>query len=245
VESFQISLDTLELDLYEELHGAPGEMLDVALRALREVKAQGFHTTVSVRLTPRALPGIPALLDRAVAEGCATVTIHCPVYTGRAESTWPLDTDLVGQLEPVFEHFLALPEHWVVETNLPWARYHSLIRSLSKRTRVIHAGCGAARWRLAIGASGQISPCVCLDREPMLMGNVRQDDLASVFRESPIAKLMREPWEYGICADCENVRTCGGGCRAGAASRGERVDALDTGCPVRRARMMKEALANE
>jgi radical SAM protein with 4Fe4S-binding SPASM domain len=235
-QSFQISLDTLDPELFEEIHVAPAEMLDAALEALVHIREEGMHTTVSTRLTPKTLPGIPALLDRAVAEGWATVTIHCPVRTGRAEGAFPFDVDMLAELQPVFDHFMHLSEHWVVETNIPWARYHPTIRKLSRRIQVAHAGCGAARWRLAIGASGSISPCICVDRPEFQMGNVRTDDLGEVFANAPLAHLMRHPEEHGICTDCPNVRTCGGGCRAGAFAREGQVDALDRSCPARRAR---------
>jgi radical SAM protein with 4Fe4S-binding SPASM domain len=240
-KSFQISLDTLDPDLYSEIHGAPAAMLEAALDALRGIRSRGFHTTVSTRLTPATLPGIPEILDRAVDEGWSTVTVHCPLHTGRTEGAWPQETDVLALLEPVFEHFLALPKRWIVETNVPWAGYHPVMQRLQERIRVVHAGCGAGRCRLAVGASGWISPCICIDVPVARMGNVRQDALAVVFRESPIADMMRHPQDYGICSDCPNVATCGGGCRAVAVALTGRLDALDESCPVRRSRLGKGA----
>lgn len=232
-KSFQISVDTLDRDLYRQIHGAPPAMLDAALEALRLVHAHGFHTTVSTRLIPQTLPGIPALLDRAAEEGWATVTIHCPLYSGRTEGTWPAGTDFLDLLAPVFEHFLTMREHWVVETNIPWARYHPAIRALEGRVPVVHDGCGAARWRLAIQPAGWITPCLCVDAPGWYMGNVRDDDLGEVFRESPFAKALRRPWEHGLCAGCPEVRRCGAGCRAAAYARTGQFEAPDDSCPLR------------
>ncbi len=242
-EAFQISLDTLDPELYAEVHGAPAENLGAALSALEYIHEAGMHTTVSTRLTPKTLPGIPALLDMAAAKGWATVTVHCPVLTGRSEGAFPPDADVLAELQPVLDHFLGVSGRWVVETNIPWARFHPTIRRLSRQMRVVHAGCGAARWRLAIGASGSISPCICVDRTQLEMGNVRTDDLGQVFRNAPLANLMRHPQDYGVCGDCPNVATCGAGCRAGAFARTGRVDGLDGACPVRRARMHAAAKA--
>ena len=239
-KSFQVSLDTLDPDIYERVHKAPAAMLETALRALRCIKAEGFHTTISVRLVPETLEGIPALLDLASREGWGTVTIHCPVHSGRMEGAWPLETDLVALLEPVFDYFMRLPEHWIVETNIPWARYHKTIRALSKRIRVVHAGCRAARTRLAIDASGWITPCICVRQPEFRMGNVREDNLETVFRTSPIAEMLRHPESHGICADCEYVKTCGGGCRVNAFGYGHRIDAVDESCPIRRSRRQEK-----
>jgi len=239
-KSFQVSLDTLDTELYAELHGAPPSALDAALDALRCIRDLGFHTTVSTRLSPRTLHTLPALLDKAADEGWATVTIHCPLHTGRTSGAWPQNTDVVARLAPVFDHFLTLPKHWVVETTIPWAPYHPTLRALSKRVRVTHAGCGAGRCRLAVGASGRISPCICIDLPEATMGNVRTDDLATVFRESPVAHMMRRPQDFGICTDCPNVERCGGGCRSVAYALTGRLDGLDESCPVRKARRLAE-----
>lgn len=241
IKAFQVSLDTLDRDAYREIHGAPPEMLDTALDALRHMRELGYHTTVSSRLGPRTLPTLPALLDRAVAEGWATVTIHLPLHTGRAADSWPQDDDLLARLEPVFEHFLSLPKHWVVETTIPWARYHPAIRRLSKRIRVAHAGCGSCRCRLAIHADGTVTPCICISDPAAHMGNVRRDDLGALFRGHPLADLCRRPAAHGLCADCGNVARCGAGCRASALALTGRMDGLDGSCPVRRRRQRREA----
>ena len=122
VKSFQVSLDTTDPELYRRLHGSPPGALESALEALAGMKTRRFHTTVSVRLTPATLPGIPDLLDLACAEGWATVTVHCPVHTRRVEGALPQDADVLTLLEPVLEHFRSLPERWLVETYIPWVR---------------------------------------------------------------------------------------------------------------------------
>jgi len=232
--SFQISVDTLDPDTYERVHGAPAQMLNRALDALRLIRSHGFHTTVSARLTPETLAGLPALLDRAAEEGWATVTVHCPLHSGRARGAWPLETDLLALLEPACEHFVRMSRHWVIETNIPWARYHPAIRALEGRIRLAHDGCGAGRWRLAIQPNGDITPCLCVHAPGWILGNVRRDDLGHVFRHSPHARALRSPWDHGLCADCPEVRRCGAGCRALAYARTGRFDGPDEACPLRR-----------
>jgi radical SAM protein with 4Fe4S-binding SPASM domain len=235
-KSFQVSLDTLDPDIYSSIHGAPPETLDSVLDALRSMGEHGFHTTVSVRLSPETLPGIPALLDRAHEEGWATVTVHCPLHTRRTADVFPQDADVLSILAPVFDHFLSLPERWLVETYIPWAQYHPGMRALEDRVRVVHRGCSAGRDRLTINPTGWISPCVCLDVPEACVGNVRSDGLLDAFQNSPVCKMFREPWQHGICADCNLVETCGGGCRAAAFAGTGRLDGLDPSCPVRKGR---------
>jgi radical SAM protein with 4Fe4S-binding SPASM domain len=231
-KSFQVSLDTIDPSLYPRLHGTSAETLPLVLDNLRLIRDCGFHTTASVRLTPETLPGIPGLLDFASREGWATVTIHCPVHTRRIRDALPQDEDFLSLLQPVFDHFCRLPQHWLIETYIPWAEYHPVMRKLGQKVRVVHRGCAAGRDRLTVSPAGWLSPCICLDVPSAYIGNIRRDDLNEIFEQSPLCRMMRCPGDYGICLDCPNLGRCGGGCRAAAFSLTGRLDGQDKSCPV-------------
>ena len=226
-DSFQISLDTVRPDFYEKFHNAPaGSFLDV-MDTLGRIKEYGFHTTVSVRVMPETLAGIPKLIDTAVELGWSTVTLHIPVPTRRFRDAFPSGTDIISLLRPVFEHFCDCSRTWLVETYIPWAQYHPVIKKLAERIRVVNRGCRAGRDRLTINPTGMISPCVCLDVQEAYIGNVKHDNLQDVFKNSRLCNLMRHPLDYGICADCPNAGKCGGGCRVSAFATSGRMDAVD------------------
>jgi radical SAM protein with 4Fe4S-binding SPASM domain len=235
VRSFQISLDTVDPEIYAEVHGTEPGMLDKVLANVDLIREHGFHTTTSVRLTPRSLPGIPDLLDMAVRRDWATVTVHLPVHTRRVKDAFPQDADVFSLLEPVFDYFCALPRKWLVETYIPWAEYHPAVRRLEKRIKVVHRGCRAGRDRLTIHPTGALSPCVCMDVPGAYYGNIRDIDLREAFRDSPVCSILRDPRTLGICSDCGNSERCGAGCRAAALALGGRIDAEDRSCPVRQA----------
>jgi len=232
VKSFQISVDTLDSDLYGKIHGVSSERLTTVLDIIGSIKNYGFHTTVSSRLTPQTLPRIPDLLDRASDEGWATFTIHFPLLTGRSDDAFPQDMDFMSLLEPVFDQFLALPKQWLIEMFIPWAQYHPIVKRLEKQIKVVYAGCRAGRDRLTINPCGDISFCVCLDLPEFYLGNVRWDSLEDIFQNSETCNMMRHPEEHRICVDCPNVLTCGGGCRVAAYSITGRLDGQDKSCPV-------------
>jgi len=242
--SFMISLDTLDPALFAQMHGTGTEMHAAALRALGHIRDNGFHTTVSARLTARTLPGLPALVERAAEKGWATVSLQWPVRAGRTEDVWAPGADGLALLEPVFEHFLSLPSHWLIENYAPWARYHPVMRRLEERTQVAHVGCGAGRSFLVIEPSGRVVPCLCLDVPEAYVGSVREHDLADMFQCSPVCRMMRQPREHGICVDCEEVHICGGGCRASAFALTGRLDGLDPNCWPRRTRFARGAGAD-
>ncbi len=233
VLSFQVSLDTLDPDAYAEVHGVAASFRDRALSALSWIREAEFHTTVSARVTPRTLPGLPALLDRAAAEGWATVTLHLPLFTGRASGLRSGEADPMAAVEPALEHFAGLPDAWLVETYIPWAEHHPAMRRVARRIRIVHRGCSAGRDRLTIHPRGDLSPCVCLESPEASCGNVRRDDLAAAYREARPCAVLRAPWEHSVCADCAHVRTCGGGCRAAAIAAGGGLTGPDPACPFR------------
>jgi len=236
-KSFQISLDSIEPALYAKLHGTSPELLDTVLGNLKRIQAHGFHATVSTRLTPETLPGIPRLLDIAEREGWATVTVHIPVHANRISGAYPQDEDVIGLLAPALEHFIMLPQRWLIETYIPWAQYHPLMARAAKRVRVVHRGCRAGRDRLTINPTGWISPCICLDLPAARLGNVRQSALPDLFATSALCRMMRQPAEHGICTDCPHVAECGGGCRAAALALSGRLDGPDASCPVWKKRL--------
>jgi radical SAM protein with 4Fe4S-binding SPASM domain len=232
VKSFQISLDTANPEIYAILHGTSPEMHSRVMSHLALIQAFGFHTTVSVRLTPLTLDGIPDLLDIAAREGWSTVTVHCPLHTNRADGAFGQAEDVLAMLEPALEHFASLEPHWLVETYIPWAEYHPVIRRMKDRIHFLHRGCRAGRDRLTVNPTGLLSPCVCLDVPAACIGDVRKDRLADVFASSPLCQLFRNPAAHGICADCPDVGRCGGGCRASAFALSGKIDGQDSSCPV-------------
>jgi radical SAM protein with 4Fe4S-binding SPASM domain len=231
-KSFQISLDSIDPALYAKLHGTSPDLLETVLENLKRIQAHGFHTTVSARLTPETLPGIPSLLDMASREGWATVTIHIPVHSNRISGAYDQDEDVLGLLAPALEHFINLPQRWLIETYIPWAPYHPLMARTEKRIGVVHRGCRAGRDRLTINPTGGVSPCVCLDLPAATIGNVRQSELLDLFENSVLCRMMRHPAAHGICADCPMIEKCGGGCRAAALALAGRLDGPDSSCPV-------------
>jgi len=231
-KSFQISLDTVDPEVYAEFHGVPPGTLQTVLTNLDRIQQTGFHTTVSVRLMPQTFDGIPRLLDMAEKKGWATVTIHLPIHTKRDRGSYRQEEDVFSYLAPVFDHFCALPEHWLMETYIPWAEYHPIIRKFAKKVRIVNRGCRAGRDRLTLSPTGWLSPCVCLDVEEAYVGNIRHDNLEEVFLNSPACDMLRLPEKYGICRDCPHVQKCGGGCRAAAFAISKQLNAQDESCPV-------------
>lgn len=234
-KSFQISLDTLDPDLYGRIHGVSSNTLHDVLKNIEHIKKLGFHTTVSSRLTPQTLGSIKALLKRACDEEWATVTVHFPLLTSRAESFYPQDTDFISLLEPTVDYFLGLSKHWRIEVYIPWAQYHPVMKKFEKKITVDYAGCRAGRDKLTVNPCGDISFCVCMDIQEYYLGNIRDTGLEEAFNNSELCDMMRCPEKYNICNGCPELKVCGGGCRVAAYVTSGRIDGQDKSCPLYKA----------
>ncbi|MEK7271214.1 MAG: radical SAM protein [Planctomycetota bacterium] len=236
VKSFQISLDSMDPAVYATMRNASPEEHGSVLAAIRRSRAHGFHTSISIRLSPATIAGIPAVLDFASREGVPTVNLQPPVEAGRTKSEFPAGTDIVALLEPAIEHFLALPRAWRIETYIPWAPHHPLIRRLETRITFGHVGCCAARSAAVVQPSGRIVACLCMDVPGAFLGDVRRKPLRDILEDSAFRRMMLNPGAHGICADCPHVKTCGGGCRAAAYAATDRLNGPDPFCPLRNGR---------
>lgn len=235
-KSFQVSLDTIEPDRHARFHGTSPESFQTVMSNIRRIQEHGFHTTVSVRMTPETKAGIPALLDRAVEEDWATVTIHWPVHTNRIMNAFPQDADFLSLIQPALDHFTRLPRKWLIETYIPWAEFHPVMKSLEKRIRIVHRGCRAGRDRLTINPNGRLSPCVTLDIPEAEVGHIKRDNLQDVFQHAPLCVFMRSPEPSGTCRECPHLTRCGAGCRAAAWVLTGSLEGADRSCPVWKAR---------
>jgi radical SAM protein with 4Fe4S-binding SPASM domain len=89
-------------------------------------------------------------------------------------------------------------------------------------------GCGSGRLYFALQPNGFVTPCVFMP--DIKLGDIRHDDLAEIWKNSPVLKKMRDRSKFwGGCGDCENRDVCGG-CRARAFEYFGDVTGPDPGC---------------
>jgi radical SAM protein with 4Fe4S-binding SPASM domain len=78
--------------------------------------------------------------------------------------------------------------------------------------------CGAGRNIIHVTYKGDLVPCSLFTEEKFIQGNVREDRIADVWRESELLSFFRNTRvdEVPDCAECAYRYLCGGGCRAEA-----------------------------
>lgn len=73
--------------------------------------------------------------------------------------------------------------------------------------------CGAARMTCSIAPDGSVYPCAFLSTEQFKAGNVVEEPLESIFRDSPIFEKLRTR-NVASCGTCARFDYCHGGCPA-------------------------------
>jgi radical SAM protein with 4Fe4S-binding SPASM domain len=74
--------------------------------------------------------------------------------------------------------------------------------------------------------NGDVQPCVFI---PIKIGNIREQRLVDIWRNSPVLKEIRNREKFEGCGECEHKYICGG-CRARAYGYFNDLKAPDPSC---------------
>ena len=104
-------------------------------------------------------------------------------------------------------------------------------------------GCGTGRLYCALQPNGDITPCVFI---PIVLGNIRKDDLLNIWHDSEVLKKIRARDEFIGCSNCKYINICGG-CRARAYSYFGDLQGPDPGCIINNKywRMLEKQVTRE
>lgn len=92
--------------------------------------------------------------------------------------------------------------------------------------------CGAASTTLSVDVDGTIYPCHMLHQKEFALGNAFNDSAISDQGQTARRFAALDAWEFDECAQCDQRRFCGGGCRARAWHAFESLEAKDPFCPM-------------
>jgi SynChlorMet cassette radical SAM/SPASM protein ScmF len=217
VTSLSVSLDSHRPSFHDSFRGVHGAF-DAAVSGVEFLAAEGISVQLIMSLIAENAADIEGLVDTAKRIGARSVKVNPVTPLGRGGALMDRGSTL-----PV-EDLLAL-SGWV-ETELA-QRYGietfftipSGLKPISHLFDGRNAQCHILNI-IGILAGGDISICGIGREVPQLiMGNIRTDDLARVWEESPVLKHLREvvPRHMeGICGRCVMAGICLGSCRADA-----------------------------
>lgn len=251
VDYVEISLDGFE-KTHDEFRGIPGAWKRT-VQGIKNCVAEGLDTGVATTVTHYNLKEIPKLVDFVENELHAKRFIafnYVPTRRGkdivkedltpkeRKELLELLYSKLVTPSCPL-DTFSTAPQYSVVSAeyvNGPAVATHftnkqaiEMLRGRTKSLTEFIGGCGAGRLYCGMEPNGDIQPCVFI---PIKIGNIREDRLVDIWRNSPVLKLIRDRDAFEGCGTCEYKNICGG-CRARAYGYFGELQGPDPGCWVR------------
>ena len=218
VTRMAISVDGPDAETHDSFRGVPGTF-DKAMFALRHARDIALDTQFQTTVTRRNMNKLGQIAERVAEVHSRMWSLFFLIVTGRALA----DDDLTAEeYERVFEFMYQISKiaPFDVKTTeaMHYRRYvaqrmkaeHGATeetintRGVVWRTSGVSDGCGF----VFISHTGEIYPSGFL---PVSAGNVLEDSLVSVYRDSSLFRILRDTeHREGKCGVCEYGRICGG-----------------------------------
>jgi radical SAM protein len=217
VSRMAISLDGPDAATHDDFRGVPGTF-ERAMFALRHARDIGLDTQLQTTVSRRNMDRLPEFAEIAREVRTKMWSLFFLIVTGRALENDDLDA---AGYEKVFEFMYELSKTAPYGIKTTEAMHYR--RYVAQRIKAEHgvqqneAAKGVA-WRTAgvsdgkgfvfVSHTGEIFPSGFL---PVTGGNVTEDSLTDVYRNSDLFKTLRDTTQRGgKCGLCEYQKICGG-----------------------------------
>ncbi|HET8576828.1 MAG TPA: TIGR04053 family radical SAM/SPASM domain-containing protein [Methylomirabilota bacterium] len=213
-----VSLDGATADAHDAFRGVRGSHRHT-MRIIERAQALELPLQINTTVCRQTVNDLPALARQVAEFGVVLWALFFLIPVGRAQADQGLGAD---EIESVLHWAAELGRHvpfGIKTTEAP--HYH---RILAQRVPPAHARSGPAHRPDGVGRAGRAvtdgNGFVFVDHVgnicpsgflPMPTGNVRRDDLVTVYREAPLFLALRDPARLGgRCGRCEYREQCGG-----------------------------------
>lgn len=254
VSMVHISLDGAEAATHDSFRGVAGSF-DRTMRILRDCQELGVSVQIGTSVTRRNLAELPAIADRAREAGIRVWSLFFLVPTGRGrveDMITPQEQE--DALQWLYTVSKDAPFH--VRTAVTPAYRRVVIQRRREETRASDGEAGAdapITWEQTgagysfrqanaptgqgvndgkgfcfVSHIGEVYPSGFLQ---IPAGNVREQSLSSIYRDSALFRELRNPSLLkGVCGACEFRAVCGGSRARAYAMTGDYL-APDPSCP--------------
>ncbi len=227
-----VSIDGPDAASHDAFRGVEGSFAE-SLRILRAARACGVEVQINTSVGPHNFKALRAMADLAASLDVALWAVFVVVPTGRAGASLLLRAHDVERLLEELADIAATAPFDVKTTAAPHFRRIMLQRKQREGARGVLRDVdehGVVRGQRGItdgvgfvfvSHTGEIYPSGFM---PVSAGNVRRDDLASVYRAHPLFTSLRDADGLGgKCGACPFRRVCGGSRARAWAMRGDPV----------------------
>jgi radical SAM protein with 4Fe4S-binding SPASM domain len=205
-----ISIDSADPAVHDAFRGVPGAW-ERAVQGIRHCRDAGIGVQINMTVLSPSLQAIRDVVSLGSGFGVTDYQLFFPVPTGRAnEVSW-----LTPQMyEDLIRDVLVTYQKSSVNIRPTCApQFRGIADMLGIHNPQWGRGCIAGISYCRIFANGDVTPCPYL---PARAGNVRETPLKTIWKESPVFTVLRDPTLLtGNCGRCGYRDICGG-CRARA-----------------------------
>jgi radical SAM protein len=212
VRRIALSLDGPDASAHDAFRGTPGSF-DATLDAIAQARDAGLSVQINTSLTRSNVWELPATGTRAASLAPDLWSVFFVVPTGRAVRAPQLDPD---GAELVFDYLYDWSERTglpVKTTAAPAFRRVVLQRDAAQRLdarthRRMLTPVNDGKGFVFVSHTGDVYPSGFL---PIVCGNVRRTSLSSIYRDSPLMRVLRDDRLLGgKCGVCPFRHVCGG-----------------------------------
>ncbi|MEM3424360.1 MAG: radical SAM protein [Thermoproteota archaeon] len=249
IQYVEVSLDGFE-KTHDEFRGVQGAWKRT-VEGIKKCVEAGLYTCVATTATHYNLKEIPKLIDFAEKDLHVQRFIvfnFIPVSRGKEiveQDLTPKEREelldfLYSKLVSAkgLEILSTAPQYAVTSYKFAFGplivthfEHKEAMEVLKGKTRSLAqfiGGCGAGRLYCGMEPNGDIEPCVFI---PIKVGNIREQSLVDIWRNSPVLKQIRNRDLFKGCGECEYKYICGG-CRARAYAYFNDLQGPDPGCSI-------------
>ena len=208
VGAMSLSLDGPDAARHDALRGIPG-CFDRTLVAAGHIRDAGIPMQVNTLVTADTVDDMPAISERVGEMKAKRWSLFFLITTGRGSLLPQLTADRAEELLLWLYDLGPKVDFVVATTEAPLFRRVQLQRrGQPPDAAVPGAGMRDGNGILFISCRGDVTPSGFL---PMPVGNVRETDPITLYRESPTFVSLRDNARFGgRCGRCEYSSVCGG-----------------------------------
>ena len=223
-----VSLDGASADSHDAFRRVRGSHRHT-LRIFEQARALELPLQINTTVCRQTVGELPALIEQVAGFGAVLWALFFLIPVGRAQAEQGLGSDEIEAVLGWAADLQPRVAFGIKTTEAP--QYHRVLaqRRQEPTNRPLRAGRAVTDGNgfVFVDHVGNICPSGFL---PMTAGNVRRDDVVTVYREHPLFVALRDPVRLGgRCGRCEWRGRCGGSRARANALLGDPL-AEDPGC---------------
>ncbi|MGB8480530.1 MAG: TIGR04053 family radical SAM/SPASM domain-containing protein [Acidobacteriaceae bacterium] len=236
IDSLGLSLDGSTAARHEAVRGVPG-CFDWTIRAMKDAGELGFPIQVNTLVSEETADDLPAIFELLKSMKVMRWSLFFLIAVGRGKTLQPVSPERGEELMHWIYGLSRTAPFQVKTTEAPSYRRIALTEMRQEgmssqeieRTPVYRGfGIRDGHGIMFVSNQGDVYPAGFL---PLVVGNVRNDSLANIYRNSPVFRGLHTPSQFkGKCGYCEYSALCGGSRARAFAYTGDPL-ASDPFCP--------------